>query len=147
MVQKKQQNCQFRMKVDILSKSNTQNSMVMFIFYGFDRKYPFSDKFGPKTHNRQFNWNLVLRLIRIYRIQRWCSLFLFATRNAFFWTNLVQNIKIVSLGWNLVPRLTQICRIQWWCSLLPFFARTYSLGQIFSKSSKLSAYPKIWYLE
>ena len=31
----------------------------------------------------------------------------------FFWGNLVQNIKIVTLCWNLVPRLIQIWGIQW----------------------------------
>ena len=34
--------------------------------------------------------------------------------------NLVQKVKIISLGWNLVPTLIRICKFQWWCSLFSF---------------------------
>ena len=55
-----------------------------------------------------------------------------------FWVNLVQKIKIFSLGRNLVPRLIQICRIQWWCSLfclrleIPFLVKCGLKFKIFS---------------
>ena len=37
-----------------------------------------------------------------------------------FWANLVQKIKIVSLGWNFVPRLIWTCKIQWSGSVFCF---------------------------
>ena len=106
-------------------------------------------KFGLKTQNCLFElkWHLVHRLIPIYRIQWWCSIFLFYITKYHFWINLVQKtqivslswnlqpklnfcffgnnflgkfdekIKIISLSWNLVARLIQIFRIQWQCSL------------------------------
>ena len=43
------------------------------------------------------------------------QLVLFSTGNTFFWINLVQKLKIISLSWNFVPRLIQICTIPWWC--------------------------------
>ena len=62
---------------------------------------------------------MVPRLIRIYRIQWWSSLFFF-DRKYTFWASLVQKIKIVSWRWNLAPRLIQIRKIQWCCSLFAF---------------------------
>ena len=34
-------------------------------------------------------------------------------RRHFFWTNMIQKIKIVSLSLYFVPRLIRICRSQW----------------------------------
>ena len=45
------------------------------------------------------------------------------------WANLVQKMKIVSLGWNLVSRLIRICITQWWCSLFCFRPETPFLGK------------------
>ena len=39
------------------------------------------------------SWNLVLRLIRICRIQGWCSLFLFLTRSTCCWIKFGPEIK------------------------------------------------------
>ena len=47
-----------------------------------------------------------------------------------FWTNLVQNIKIVSLSWTLVPRLIRIRRIQWWCLIFPFLTGNIFLDKL-----------------
>ena len=165
----KYQNYQFKLKFGTYTNSNMQNSMVMFIFFVFDRKYPFwanlvqkvkiiswswnlvarliwicwiqwccslfsfltgsallgqiwsklsiftvffvSDqkcpflgKFGPKCQNCQFKAKFVkvASLIRICRIQRWCSLFSFSIGDALFWANLVKNAKMISLSWNFV---------------------------------------------
>ena len=57
---------------------------------------------------------MVLWLIRISRIQWWCSLFSVFYRKYPFWANLVQKFKIVSLRWNLVLKLIRICTVQWW---------------------------------
>ena len=107
-------------------------------------------KFGHKIQNSLFEmkWNLVPRLIPIYRIQWWYSIFLFFTGNTLFgqlWSKLKslsnfsvffffgntflgkfdQKIKIISLSWNLVARLIQIFRIQWQCSLFSIFDLKY----------------------
>ena len=41
--------------------------------------------FVTNIKNFSLNWNLVLRLIRIYRIQWWCSLFPFSIGKTCFW--------------------------------------------------------------
>ena len=48
-----------------------ENSMVVFTFSIFDRKYLFLDKFVSVS------WKLVLRLIQVRRIQWWRSFFLY----------------------------------------------------------------------
>ena len=58
------------------------------------------------------NWSSVSRVVRISKIQWWCSRFLF---NTLSWENLVQKTKIVSSILNLVPILIRICTIQWRC--------------------------------
>ena len=54
---------------------------VAFTFSVFDRKYHFWVNLVQKIKIINLSWNLVLRLIRIWRIQWWCSFFLFSTRN------------------------------------------------------------------
>ena len=61
-----------------------QNSMVMFIFFVFDWKYPFWANLVQKVKIISWSWNLVARLIRIWRIQWWCSFFLFLIGNTLF---------------------------------------------------------------
>ena len=68
--------------------------------------------------------------IRIWKIQRWCSLSSFSV-------NLDQKFKIISLCWNLVPRLIWIYRIQWCCSLFLFSTAKTFLGKIWAQNSKL----------
>ena len=85
----KNQNCQFKMKLDTYTNPNIHNSMVMFTFFCFWPEILFLGKFGPKSQNCQFKvkllrWNLILALIRICRIQWWCLLFSFSTGNTLF---------------------------------------------------------------
>ena len=125
-----------------------QNSMVMFTFFVFSRKYPVSDIVVQKIKIDSLRWNLISRLIQICQIQwsvhffrfwpetpflgkfgpnwQYLQFFLFPMRNAFFWKNLVQNVKIVSLKLNLLASLIRICRIQRRCSLFLF-----SIGNVF----------------
>ena len=75
----KYQNCQFKVKFGTSTNLNMQNSM-MFTFSVFDWKYLFWVN-GKKKKSKWYSlrWNLVLRLIRICRIQWSCSLFPFST--------------------------------------------------------------------
>ena len=142
----KNQNCHFKLKFGTYTNSNMHNSMVMFILSVFDWKYPFWANLVQKVKIISWSWNLVARLIRIYRIQWYCSLFFVFEWKYPFWANTVQKIKIVTLSWNLVPTIIRTCRIQWWCSFFLFLIRNTFLGQIWSKKSKLSFEAKICYL-
>ena len=137
-------NYQFKLEFGTYTNSNMQNAMVIFTFSVFDRKYPFWANLVQKVKIISLSWNLVPRLIRICRIQWWCSLFLFLTGNTLFGQIFGQ---IVSLRWNLVASLIRICRIQWCCSLFLFLSGNALFGQIWSKKSKLSLYAEIWYLD
>ena len=109
---------------------------------------PILGKFDQKFKTASRSWNLVLRLIRICRIQ-WKKL-PFSDLDGKYpsWANMIQNSKLANyteilyldqfkytkldggvhfvyfrleipfLGANLAPTLIRICRIQWWC--LPF---------------------------
>ena len=72
----KNQNCQLAVKLDTWTNSNMLNSMMLFTFFVFDRKYPFLANLVQKVKIMSWSWNLVARLIRICRIQ-WCCLFYF----------------------------------------------------------------------
>ena len=99
-------------------------------FFIFDRKHPFQTNLvKKKIKTASVSGNLVLRLIRICRIQSWCLLFPFLTWNTVFGQ---------SWSKNSLPRLIYICRIQWWYSLFCFIPETLFFGQIWSKKSKLS---------
>ena len=54
---------------------NMQNLMVMLAFSAFDQKYCFWANLVQKIKIVTLNWNLVLRLISICRIQWWFLLF------------------------------------------------------------------------
>ena len=60
-----------------------QNSMVVFTFSVLHQKRPFWANLIQKIKTVSLSWNLVPRLIRIWRIQQCCSLFLFYNRNTF----------------------------------------------------------------
>ena len=77
---------------------------IFTVLFVSDQKCPFLGKFGPKCQNCQFKAKFVkvASLIRICRIQRWCSLFSFSIGDALFWANLVKNAKMISLSWNFV---------------------------------------------
>ena len=132
------QNCLFQVKFGTQINSNMQNSVVVFTFSGFDRKYPFWLNLVPIFTTICFSWNLVPRLIRICRTQWWYSIFSVLDRKYPFWLNFVQKIKIVCLSWNLVSRLSRACKIQWWCSLFLFQTENTPFRQILSKKPKLS---------
>ena len=87
---------------------------------------------------------MVPRLIRICRIQCWCSLLLFWTGNTVFGQIWFKKLSVVSLSWNLVPRLIRIWRIQWRYSLLLLLTGNTLFGQICSK--KLSVVSLSWNL-
>ena len=132
------QNYQFKLKFGTKTNSNMQNSIVMFNFLVFDRKYLFWGKFAPKNQNYQFR--LKLGGWPNSNIQNSMVLFTFFVfdRKYSFWPNLVQIVNIVSLRWNLIPTIMQISRIQWRYSLFSFLIKNSLFGQIWSKKSELS---------
>ena len=77
----KNQYHQLKLKFGTLTNSNMQNSVVMFIFFVFDRAYAFWANLVQKLKIVSSRWNSRLKLTQICRIQWWCSLFLFLTRN------------------------------------------------------------------
>ena len=81
----KNQNCHFKLKIGTYNNSNMQNSMVLFIFFVFDRKYPFGANLVKKVKIISWSRNLVPTIIRTCRIQWCCSLFLFLSGNTPFW--------------------------------------------------------------
>ena len=107
----KYQNCHFTLKFGTYTNSNMQNSMMLFSFFVFQWKYPFWANLIQKIKIVTLSWNLVPTLIRICRIQWWCSFFFVFEWKYPFWANLVEKIKIISWSWNLVPALIQICWI------------------------------------
>ena len=80
----KNQNCKFKLKFGTYTNSNMQNSMALFIVSVLDRKHPFWANMVQKIKIVSLSWNLVPRLIRIWRIQWRCSLFLLYTANTLF---------------------------------------------------------------
>ena len=80
----KNQNCQFKVKLDTQTNSNMENSMMLFTFFIFDQKYPFWANLIQKIKFARFRWDLIPRLIRIFRIQWWSLLFSFSNINTLF---------------------------------------------------------------
>ena len=153
-----------------------QNSMAVITVFLFYHKWFFWANLVENVKIVSVKWNLIPRLIRIYRIQWgyfllempflskcglncqycqfkvklntktnlniWKSMMVFTffvfDQKCPFWTNLFQNVKIISLSWNLVSRLIWICRIQWCCSIFLFPTENSLFGQIWSEKSKLS---------
>ena len=74
---KKKQNCEFKLKFGAKTNSNLQNSIAVFNFSVLDFEYPFGGTLFQKIKIIILSWKFVPRLIRIYRIQWWCSLFQF----------------------------------------------------------------------
>ena len=71
-----------------------------------------------------------------------CTCFSFPPEFPFCLVNIVQKIKIVSLGWNLLPGLPRICRIQWWYSLFCFRLETPFLSKFGPKNQNCQFKPK-----
>ena len=65
----KNQNCQFKVKFDIQPNSNMQNSVVVFTFFVFDRKYPVWANLVQNVRIVSLRIDLVASLIRVCRIQ------------------------------------------------------------------------------
>ena len=73
--------------------------MVMFTFFVFDQKIPFLGKFGPKNKNRQFNLKVDTYINSNLQNSIVIFIFFFLFRSEiFFWVNLIQKLKIVSLS-------------------------------------------------
>ena len=105
-------NFQLKLKFGIKNNSNMQNSMVMFTFsVFFYRKCPLWANLVQNIKIVSSNWNLAPRLIQVWRIQWWCSLFSFSTEEKHFLGKFGPKIQNC-LKWDLVPRLIPICRIQ-----------------------------------
>ena len=71
------------------------------------------------------NKNLIISLIRIWRIQWWCSFFLFSLSSILVWENCFKKSKLFfkaklwNLEWSEFVEFGgefQICKIWWWCS-------------------------------
>ena len=67
-------NCQLKPKFGTKTNSSMQNSMVGLTFFGFDQNYFFWANFVQTIKIVTLSWNLVPRLIEIYRIQWWSHL-------------------------------------------------------------------------
>ena len=132
----KNQNCQLKLKFGTYTNSNMQNSMVMFIYFVFDWKYPFWANLVQKIKIISWSWNLVPGLIQICRIQWCCSRYFFFEWKDCLWVNLVQKVEIFGWNWNLVPALIQICWIQQWCSLFRLRVEISFLGKFGTKNQK-----------
>ena len=112
-------------------------------FYRFRPQIPFLDKFGPENQNCQF----ILKFSTWTKLNMQNSMAMF-NFSAFywkypFWANLVQKIKIVSLGSNFVFRLILICIIQWGCYFFQALILNTFFGHIWSKNSNLFVRGKI----
>ena len=78
------QNYQFKLKSGSEASSNMQSSMVMFTFFSFQLERPFLCNLVQNVKTISLSCNLVASLIRICRIQWWCSLFSFLVQNTLF---------------------------------------------------------------
>ena len=116
----KNQYCQSELKFGTYTNLNMQNSMVVFTFSMFNRKYLFWGKFGPRNQSCQLELKFGIQTNSNMHTSMMMLTFSVFEQKYPFWTNLFQKTKIFSLSWNLVPRLIRICTIQWWCSLFLF---------------------------
>ena len=121
----KNQKCLLKVKFDSYTNSNMQNSVVVFTFSALDLKYLFCTNVVQKIKIVNLSWKMVLRLIRIWRIQWWCSFFLFLTESILFLENFQKN-KIFCRSWKLEPRRIRICGVWWWFLFFIFY-----IGNIF----------------
>ena len=130
----KHQNCHFKLKFGTYTNSNMQNSMAMFIFFVFDRKYLFWANLVQKVKIISWSWNLVARLIRICIIQWCCSPFWFLSGNDFLEQIWSKKSKLSLYAQILVPTLIRICRTHWCDSLFCFWLEIPFLGKFGPKS-------------
>ena len=76
--------CLLKLKFDTYTNSNMQNSVVVFTFSALDLKYLFCTNVVQKIEIVNLSWKIVRRLIRIWRVQWWCSFFSFQLKVSFF---------------------------------------------------------------
>ena len=110
---------------------------MKFRFSALDWKYPFWANLVQKIKIVSLSWNLVPKLIRIWRILMVVFTFSVFRQKYPFWPNLVQKIKIASLSWNLALRLIPVCRIWWWRSFFLFSTGSILFSKFKTKKSKL----------
>ena len=94
----KNQIYQFKHKFGTYTNSNMQNLMDLFTFSLFDWKYCFWANLVQKVKITSWSWNLVPRLIRIFRIQWWSSLFVFLIGNTLFEQICSKKLKLLVQG-------------------------------------------------
>ena len=80
----KKSSCQFKLKFGTQTNSSFQNSAGVFSFSVLDWKHSFWANLVQIVKIISLSLNLVPRLIRICRIQWWCSLFLLYTGSTLF---------------------------------------------------------------
>ena len=100
--------------------SNMQNSMTVFFASVLDGKHPFWARLIQKMKIVSFSLNLIHSLTQIWRVQCWCSLFIFFNDTPFYGKLVSKNQNCVCWSWNLEPRLIWLCNVQWWCSFFCF---------------------------
>ena len=127
----KYRNCHFQVKFGAYTNSNIQNSMVLFFYSVFDWKYPFWANLVEKVKIISWSWNLVVRLIRICRIQ-WCN---------GFWVEIPYLGKFGPKNQNCHFKLkfgtyTNLSlQNSMWCSFFLFLIGNTLFGQIWTKKS------------
>ena len=108
-VDAKNLNSQFKSKLGAYTYSNIQSLMMMFTFTLFNQKDALWAYLIQKIKIASLSWNLVPRLIWIWWIQGWSSLFVLSRRNTLFGQicskkQICQKKQILS-SWNLAPTI------------------------------------------
>ena len=112
----------------------------------FDWKYLFQVNLVQKLKIIILSWHFVPRLIQIWRIPWWCSLFLLSTGNRFLYKFDQKNPKLSVWAENL--HMTNLNMQNYvekiWVFFFCFRPGKTLLRQIWSKKWKLSAKTEIW---
>ena len=108
--------------------------MMMLTFSVSDQKYPSWGNLVQNIKIVSLSWHLAPTLIFICKIQWWCSLFPFSTKNTFFEVNLVQKIKFVGLNWNLVLNSFEYAQFNGDADFFCFWPKIHFLGKFGAKN-------------
>ena len=98
---RKNQNFQFKLKCVTWTNSNMKNSMALFTFSVLDRKHPFWRNLVQKVKIVSLSWNLLLRLIRTWRMQ--CHSDFFDIAFLFCWSECVHGLFF----WHFLKKITE----------------------------------------